>query len=162
MVYQSLFYRATQKGNIESLQIEQDDRKILKTLAKRVAEIAADPIQDEKRNLWYCHNELKDTRPIILCYPEGGWVEIIPEDQLMCRGESARKWEIILRKEIFWGENMGDDYVVEPYFNIPYTYFESDWGMHETVTSITFHKNIYIRTHGRNRISSIDAQQGNH
>ncbi|MCL4418235.1 MAG: hypothetical protein M1365_16380 [Actinobacteria bacterium] len=100
-MYQNLFYTCTQKGNIDSLYIGQEDRNILKTLAKRVSEIAADPAQNEKRNLWYLHNELKDTRPIILCYPEGGWDEIIPESQLKCKGESARKWEIILRKEIF-------------------------------------------------------------
>ncbi|NQV00474.1 MAG: hypothetical protein HQ538_07075, partial [Parcubacteria group bacterium] len=124
MAYQSLFYLATQRETIESLKIGKKDRKVLKTLAKRVAEIAADPIQDEKRKLWYSHNELKDTRPLILCFPERGWDEIIPEDQLICEGKSARKWEKILHKEIFWGETMGDDYVVEPYFNIPHTYYE--------------------------------------
>jgi len=38
-----------------------------------------------------------------------------------------------LRKEIFWGESMGDDRVIEPYFDIPYIYVESDWGMHATI-----------------------------
>ncbi|GAI45517.1 unnamed protein product, partial [marine sediment metagenome] len=37
-----------------------------------------------------------------------------------------------LRKEIFWGESMGDDRVIEPYFDITYVYVESDWGMQET------------------------------
>ena len=37
-----------------------------------------------------------------------------------------------LRKEIFWGTEMGDDRVIEPCFNVPHVYTESDWGMHET------------------------------
>jgi len=142
ITYQPLFYLATQRETIGSLKIGKKDREVLKILAQRVAEIAADPIQDEKRKLWYSHNVLKDTRPIILCFPERGWDEIIPEDQLICKGKSARKWEKILRKEIFWGETMGDDYVVEPYFNIPYTYYEGDWGMHETVNRV-FKKGSY-------------------
>jgi hypothetical protein len=35
-----------------------------------------------------------------------------------------------LRKEIFWATKMGDDKVIEPNFNIPYSYSETDWGMH--------------------------------
>jgi hypothetical protein len=37
-----------------------------------------------------------------------------------------------LRKDIFWGESMGDDRVIQPDFDIPYVYSETDWGMHET------------------------------
>lgn len=36
-----------------------------------------------------------------------------------------------LRKEIFWGRFMSDDKVIEPYFDIPFLYEESDWGMRE-------------------------------
>ena len=34
-----------------------------------------------------------------------------------------------LRKEIFWGDEMGDDKPVEPAFVIPYTVSPDDWGM---------------------------------
>ncbi len=43
----------------------------------------------------------------------------------------AREWEMKLRKEIFWGERMGDDRVIEPCFYLNYVYEESDWGVHE-------------------------------
>ena len=29
-----------------------------------------------------------------------------------------RFWEMHLRKEIFWGTQMGDDYTIEPCFNV--------------------------------------------
>ena len=73
-------------------------------LAENVAILAARPIEGEKRKLWEKHNSLQGIRPLIFCDPENGWNEIFPESKLKCNGELARKWEIVLRKEIFWGE----------------------------------------------------------
>jgi len=110
------------------------DRQVLRRLAAQVAELAARPVEQEKRALWYRHNALEPTRPLIFCDPENSWNEIIPPERLECEGELARGWEVTLRKEVFWGAQMGDDRVVEPYFNVPHVYTESDWGMHETRT----------------------------
>src|SRR5512139_939378 len=46
-----------------------------------------------------------------------------------CRGALARRWEMNLRKEVFWGEEMGDDKPVEPFFDVPYTVSPDDWGL---------------------------------
>ena len=115
------------------LTIGTKDREILRQLAGRVAELAARPIEREKRDLWYRHNALEPTRPLIFCDPENGWNEIILPAQIECRGDLARDWEMRLRKEIFWGAEMCDDRVVEPYFDVPHVYVESDWGMCETL-----------------------------
>jgi len=112
--------------------ISATDRAILRELARQVAELAARPVEAAKRDLWYRHNALEATRPVIFCDPENGWDEIITADDLTCAGELARGWEMRLRKEIFWGGQMGDDRVIEPYFNVRHVYTESDWGMHET------------------------------
>ncbi len=116
----------------DKLVIAREDGEIVRRLAGRVAELAVRPIEDEKRDLWYRHNALEPTRPLIFCDPENGWNEIITLQQIECRGQLAREWEMMLRKEIFWGESMGDDRVIEPYFDVPYIYSQSDWGMHET------------------------------
>jgi len=108
------------------------DRAILRELARHVAELAARPIEQEKRDLWYAHNALLPTRPLVFCDPENGWNEIITAADLRCEGDLARDWEMRLRKEIFWGRDMQDDRVIEPYFNIGHVYVESDWGVHET------------------------------
>jgi len=105
----------------------QSDRTILRGLAQQVAEIASRPIMAEHRELWYRHNQLEATRPLILCDPENGWNEIITEDQILCSNDIARHWEFHFRKQIFWGNQMGDDYVVEPVFEIPYVYEETPW-----------------------------------
>ena len=120
------------KINPGKLIIFRKDQETLRHLAGQVAQLAVRPIENEKRDLWFRHNALEATRPLIFCSPENSWNEIIIETQIQCRGELAREWEKTLRKEIFWGESMGDDRVIEPYFEIPYIYVESDWGMHET------------------------------
>jgi hypothetical protein len=114
-----------------TIEVNPRDRAVLRELAQRTAELAARPVEDEKRSLWYRHNALEPTRPLVFCDPENGWNEIIPEDRLRCKGTLAREWEMILRKEIFWGESMRDDRVIQPYFDIPCVSSESDWGMHE-------------------------------
>lgn len=105
------------------------DKEILRYLACKVAELAARPMEDEKRKLWYKHNALGETRPVIFCDPENGWNEIIRKDHLKCESELGREWEWSLKREIFWGEQMGDDRVVEPVFNINYVYHEASWGL---------------------------------
>ena len=111
--------------------INAKDRQVLRRLASQVAELAARPIEQEKRGLWYQLNALEPTRPVIFCDPENGWNEIITIDQFECEGELALRWEMNLRKEIFWGTEMCDDRVIEPYFIVSHVYDESDWGMHE-------------------------------
>lgn len=103
-------------------EINKNDQRILRELALRVAEIAKRPEQNEKRELWRKHNALESTRPLILCSPENAWFEIIPENDLVCQSKLARDWEFRLRQEIFWGDNMGDDYVVEPHFDIAHIF----------------------------------------
>lgn len=107
------------------------DREILRALAERVATLATRPEEEAKRRLWTSHNSLKPGRPLVHCDPENGWHEIIADDALKCQGKLARSWEFTIRREIFWGDSMGDDRVVEPYIDVPYVCVESDWGMHE-------------------------------
>jgi hypothetical protein len=111
--------------------ISAKDREILRRLASQVAELAARPIEQEKRDLWYQLNALEPTRPVVFCDPENGWNEIITIDQFECEGEMALRWEMVLRKEIFWGAEMCDDRVIAPHFIVSHVYEESDWGMHE-------------------------------
>lgn len=122
---------STQGTRADDLIITQDDCNILRRLAANVAELAARPIEQEKRDLWYKHNALEATRPLIFCDPEVGWQEIITPDQMECKGKLARDWEFRLRKEVFWGSEMEDDRMIVDDFDVPHVYQESDWGMHE-------------------------------
>ncbi len=116
----------------ENEPISSQEQAILRQLAGQVAELAARPLEAEKRDLWRRHNALEATRPVIFCDPENGWHEIIRAEDLACQGELARDWEFRLRKEIFWGAHLCDDRVIVPFFDVPHVAMESDWGMHET------------------------------
>jgi len=97
-----------------------------------VADLAARPIEEEKRRLWLDHNQLKRTRPLIFSSPENSWNEIIPASYLECESTLGRHWEFLLRMQVFSGRRMRDDMVIEPFFSVPHVYTESDWGVHET------------------------------
>ena len=47
---------------------------------------------DEKtrEELWYNHNELKTTDPVIAVFPEMSWREIITPESLQCECDEAR------------------------------------------------------------------------
>ena len=114
--------------------ITKDDIQVLRQLAQRVAQNAARGIQEEKRKAWYKINALQSEKPVIFCDPENGWNEIITPQDLKCVNPLMRRWEFTLRKEIFWAESMGDDKVVDAYFNIPYSCEISTWGIVEKRT----------------------------
>ena len=121
-----------QDTHVRDMTITPAECDILRRLAGRVAELSARPLEREKQDLWTKHNDLVPVRPLVFCDPENGWSEIIASEQIRCRHELARTWEYSLRKEIFWGEQMGDDRVIEPWFNVGWVYTRSDWGIHET------------------------------
>ena len=118
-----------------SFRVSKLEREVLRRLAGEVAELAARPSEAEKRELWYRHNALEATRPLIYCDPENGWNEIIPPRELVCRGQLARRWEMNLRKEIFWGAHMGDDYTIQPYFEVFHVHSGGleEWGLKERI-----------------------------
>ena len=109
--------------------VSDNDLHKLRRYAAEVAEIAARPEQVEKARLWTEHNDLKTSRPVIFCDPEGGWNEIIPQSTLECEGRMARRWEWDLRKRIFWGTEMGDDTVIDNVFPVTYAFSDDGWGV---------------------------------
>jgi len=87
------------------------DRAILRDLAKRVADIAALPVQEQRRTLWKRHNSLQPVRPLI--FPEGSWQELIPQSALRCEDGRARRYEWQLCNRIYYHEHFQDDTVIE-------------------------------------------------
>ena len=109
------------------LRISEEDKTVLTGLARQVRETAERPEMAEKKRLWTLHNNLKQERPMIFCDPENGWHEIIPESTLQCKNDLARHWELTMKKLVFWGDEMGDDYVVEAVLDVPHVYKELPW-----------------------------------
>jgi len=108
------------------------EKDILKELAYKVLKLSSTDENNKKRELWYAHNALKLKTPVIFCDPENGWNEIITEDMLKCSSSLARRWEVILLKELFYGK-LNDDKPLEPYFDIAYTSNDGSWGSDEII-----------------------------
>ena len=91
------------------------DREILRELARRVREIAADPAQEERQLLWYKINRLERCRiPVLLAMHNLYWQEVVPDSALRTSGSLARNYERRLRLQIWQWENVDDDWVTEP------------------------------------------------
>ena len=108
--------------------IQPADRKMLRDLARRVADAADLPIMAQRRELWKQHNALRPTRPMILVFPEGAWAELLPESALICQPE-ARRYEWALRARLYTHEHFADDTVVEKHWDVHQVLRHSSWGL---------------------------------
>ena len=112
-----------------SFDFTEKERTVLRRLAERVAVYAKSSEAKEKRARWTALNDLRGDAPVIFADPEFGWNEIIPADTLECADPFARVWEMSLRKAVFEIEQIKDDRVFEPYFDVPYAYTDDGWGI---------------------------------
>lgn len=106
------------------------DVRVIRELAARAGEIAALPVQAEKRRLWRGLNALKAERPMVMidqvCWNE---MEIGDELTLQTSDPDCRYYEDILRRMLFQWEHFPVDMVVEPFINVPMAIHNSGFGI---------------------------------
>ena len=123
------------------------DINVLRELAKQYSEIAAKPVQEERRRLWRDHFSLKHTRaPILVTY--GMWnvwcQEVFPDEVMQCEDPFYRSHERWLRMQMFH-DTIGDDYIFEPWIAASVAYATSGgiygeaWGVSATRTTSDTH-----------------------
>ncbi len=99
------------------MSIPPHDKAILRPLAERIAEIAAMPVQQEKRELWRRLNQLDMVRPMVHIY-QIPWAEIELSEQdalaLQCEHAYCRVVERGMRQTIHQWNHFPGDMVVEP------------------------------------------------
>ncbi len=105
------------------------DKARLRGLAQQVVEIADQPMMAERRDMWKRHNRLERVRPMILVFPEGSWRELLPESELDCEADEARKMEAVLRRRLFYHEHLNDDTVIEKEWIVHKVVRTSNWGL---------------------------------
>lgn len=116
-----------------------DDKQVLRELAKRYAEIAALPVQEERRRLWTAYFSLQKTRmPVLVTY--GMWNvwcrEVFGDRAMRCEDEFFRTFERSLRMQIFQHEMVGDDTIQEPWITLGATRSkpgDTGWGVDENL-----------------------------
>jgi hypothetical protein len=89
------------------------DRETLRELARRVAEVAARPEQEQKAAGWRRHNDLERVRPMVLVFPEGSWRELLPDSELTCTDPWARGLEGDFRRRLYYARHLPDDNPIE-------------------------------------------------
>jgi hypothetical protein len=118
--------------------IPHNDVAIIRELAARLAEIAALPVQEEKRSLWRQLNALQPVRPLVMidqvCWNE---MNLDSELTLQCRDPECQKYEETLRQTLFQWRHFPVDMVVEPFIRVPMAITNSGFG-------ITVHENVAV------------------
>jgi hypothetical protein len=109
-----------------------EERRLVRDLAKRVAEIAALPIQAERIRLWKALNALGPERAMVLLNPQNGWVDLVPDEALVCQDERLRGIELALRRDIFRHEHVPDDYPITADWGVGWSIEKGDYGLSET------------------------------
>ena len=102
------------------------DTTILRELARQYRELCADPVQTERRDRWRRHNSLQLTQPLIYVRAFA-WQEM-PQSACACEDPFYRRYEHLLRHQLFWGE-LRDDSVFEPWVTVPAVMTCYGWGV---------------------------------
>ena len=100
--------------------MDKRDIQVLNELGKRTAEIAALPVQQERKRQWIKLNALKPERPMFTI-DQVPWHEMNVNGELnpYCKDNFARQIETMLRRQLYKWDHMQDDLVIESHINIP-------------------------------------------
>ena len=107
--------------------ITTEEREVIRELARQVHDAAQRPEMDRKRNLWFDHNDLKTTEPVIAVFPEMSWWEIIRPESLVCVNEEAREIEWLLRARLFRANVIQDDIPLENIWEVQKIITDTGW-----------------------------------
>jgi hypothetical protein len=102
----------------------QNDRRVIRDLAARWAELAAQPVMEERTRQWRALHDLTPERPMIL-FETSSIDGYVASDELLCVNPALRAVEKTMRDNIRHAEDVGDDIVLEPYLRIGWD-IESD------------------------------------
>ncbi|MCL2810673.1 MAG: hypothetical protein FWD25_02150 [Clostridia bacterium] len=110
----------------------QKEKALLQELAKEVADIAALPLQEEKRKLWRGLNDLQPQRPMVMI-DQICWNEIDCDGTLAlhCQTPELRPYEEDLRRKLFQWKHFPVDMVIEPYIKVPKAIRNSGYGLNK-------------------------------
>ena len=114
------------------------DTATLRALAARTAEIAALPVQEEKRALWRQLNALQPSRPMVMidqvCWNE---MDLDGELALRCSDPECRLYEETLRRTLYQWDHFPVDMVVEPFIRVPMAISNPGFGVdvHENIST---------------------------
>jgi hypothetical protein len=105
------------------------DLDIIRRLAARKAQIAADPVNRERRERWYAFDAGTSKQPMVLLETGGVLNEVLPDSVLQCEDPWARGIEYGLRIEINQFDQVKDDSVVDAAWHLNWQVNRSGFGV---------------------------------
>jgi hypothetical protein len=107
-----------------------EDVQVIRELAARVGEIAALPVQEEKRALWRKLNALEQTRPMVMI-DQVCWNEMVFGDDMVlrCEDPECRGYEVLLRRLLCQWDHFRVDMVVEPFIPVHRAIYNTGFGI---------------------------------
>jgi len=95
----------------------------LRELARELVELTLAQENDRKRKKWANHNDLLErSSPLLWVCPDddGGWMELLPKESLECEDDELRDIENKIKKYLYQGKYLKDNFVFESRIYIPY------------------------------------------
>ena len=120
----------------------------LRELGKKLAEIAALPVQEEKKKLWAANNDLKPIRPMVHI-DQLPWHEIrhSKEIEQKCEDPFLRSIEEYILKLLYRWKHFPCDMVVENRIDIPKTVHNLNYGVHIIEETVKTDENNDVFSH---------------
>ncbi len=66
---------------------------------------------------------------MVVVWPEGSWVEVLPEEALLCTDPLARAWEAELRRRLIHAEFLKDDTPITSVFRVGWIWSDTGYGV---------------------------------
>ena len=142
--------------------ITASDAAIVRELAKRVSDIAALPVQDQKRDMWRKLNARTPVRPMVMI-DNVPWNEMNVDDELTlrCADDECRAYEEQLRRTLYQWDHFSVDRVVEPYMCVPKAIHNSGFGIDvQEETAVTDATSAIVGHKYENQFQNDDDWQG--
>lgn len=115
------------------MQTTSGEIEVLRALANEYMEIASQPVQREKMELWKAFNRHDQTRPMVII-DQLPWNELNKDGSLECvvQDPFLRRIEDNFRKTIYKWKHFPVDMVVEPILTIPFCATNTGYGLDAT------------------------------
>jgi hypothetical protein len=108
--------------------VSSKDRSVIRGLAARWRDLAADPVMGERKRLWAALHDLAPKRPMILFETNSVDGFVMPSE-IECQDPLLRAVERNMRDTVRHAEEVGDDIVVEPYFRFGWQMIMPSFGV---------------------------------
>ncbi len=133
------------------MNLRKEEVNALRTLANEYMEIASLPMQKEKMELWKAFNRHDNTRPMVLI-DQLPWNELNQTGELTCVSQEPflQKIEFFLRSTIYKWNHFPADMVVEPFLTIPFSTYNTGWGVDVEQEIKVTDKNNSVVSHSYN------------